>query len=184
MNRDSEEAYASGTQPGIDEQPGPTGVSPSAAIPATTVNLNFVRGWRQPQGVGVGTAVVLTAGASVATLVYMRRRARARVRRLARLALKAAIIRAALPRAARGAATFGGLGGTLLAAALLRRRMRKAQTHSGFEELSGRVAALQAQVETQRLSARPRPRDVVLGAVAGLGLAGLIARASSSRKSS
>jgi hypothetical protein len=177
MTRASEEADVSETQPSADEQ---SGASPSS----TTINLNILR---QPQGIGVGTAVALTAGASLATLVFVRRRrARARMRRLAWLAIRAALMRTILPRAARGAATFGGLGGLVLAAAMLQGRVRHSHSRRSVDELTERVTALQAQVDARGLSGRPRPRDVVIGAVLGLGLAGLVAwrRLSSRRQAS
>ncbi len=174
MNRVPEDAYASETRPASSEQPADAAAAPSA----TTVNLSFLRG---PQGIGVGSAVALTAGASLATVIYMRRRARPRMRRLAWLALRAAllraVLRAALPRTARRAATFGGLGGGVLAAAVLRDRVRHARSQTTIGELNQRLADLQAQVDTRRLSDRPRPRDLILGAAVGLGLAGIISRA-------
>jgi hypothetical protein len=177
MSRASEEAYVSQTQPPTNEQPGGS----SSAAPSTTINFNVLR---QRQGVGVGTAVALTVGATLATVIYMRRRrGRARMGRLAWLAVRTALIRAMLPRVARGAAAVGGLGGGVLAAGVLRNRLRHSHSPSGLEELGERVAALQAQVDARGLSDRPHPRDVLLGAALGLGLAGLLARVATRRKS-
>jgi hypothetical protein len=174
MSRVSEDAFPPETPSGSGEQPAGESASPSG----TTVNFNFVRG---PQGVGVGTALALTMGASVATFIYMRRRARARVQRLAWLAIRATLVRAllvaVLPRAARGAATFGGLGGGVLAAAVLRDRMRRASSQTTIDELSERVAQLQAQVDARSALKRPAPRDLIMGIAIGLGAAGIIGRA-------
>jgi hypothetical protein len=171
MSPASDEAYVSATED-------PSGASP----PSRRINLDVLR---QPQGIGVGSAVALTAGASLATLMFMRRRrARARMRRLAWLAVRAALIRTILPKATRGAATVGGLGGGVLAVAMLQNRLRHSHSRSSLDELTERVAALQAQVDARGLSKRPRPRDVLVGAALGLGLAGLIGRLSSRRQES
>jgi len=201
MNRVSDEASASVSEirSAIDAQTGPAdGMSSS---PATTVNVNGGGGWRERRGIGVGAAALLTAGASVASVIYMRRRARAKVRKLAWLAVRAALVRAVLPRAAQ----VGGVGGGLLAAAVLQDRLRhrhsrtavdelterlaelqryRGRAPAALDELSERLMALQTQADTRHLlSDRPHPRDLVLGAAVGLGLAGIIGRAASGRKS-
>jgi hypothetical protein len=94
-----------------------------------------------------------------------------------------ALLVAVLPRAARGAATFGGLGGGLLAAAVLRDRMRQASSQTTIDELSERVAQLQAQVDARSASKRPAPRDLVMGIAIGLGTAGIIGRSTRRPKS-
>jgi hypothetical protein len=178
MSRASEDPYATETRASTEEPSGDSAFTESG----TTINLNVLR---QPQGIGVGTAVALTIGASVATVLYMRRRARARMRRqLAWLAIRMVLARALSGRGAKGAATFGGLGGGLLAAAMVGNRLRQSRSDAGIEELRERLAALQAQVDARHAKDRPEPRDVVLGAALGLGLAGLIGRAASRRKSS
>jgi len=175
MSRASEEAYVSETQPSTNEPSSASGSS-------TTINLNILR---QPQGIGVGSAIALTVGASLATLIYMRRRrGRSRMRRLAWLAVRATLIRTLLPKATRGAASFGGLGGGVLVAAVLLLRLRQSRSHSHLEEMTERVAALQAQVDARGLSGRPRPRDLVIGAALGLVFAVLIGRVSSRRRAS
>jgi hypothetical protein len=51
-----------------------------------------------------------------------------------------------------------------------------------MEEMSRQLAALRDQVAaSQAPDDRPRPRDVLLGAAVGLGLAGLLARRSARR---
>ncbi|HEY2594485.1 MAG TPA: hypothetical protein VGK33_11340, partial [Chloroflexota bacterium] len=93
-----------------------------------------------------------------------------------------ALLVAVLPRAARGAATFGGLGGGVLAAAVLRDRMRQAKSQTTIDELSERVAQLQAQVDARGASKRPAPRDLVKGIAIGLGTARIIGGATSKSK--
>jgi hypothetical protein len=132
--------------------------------------------------IGLGAAAVLAIGASAITAIVVRRRAQARANRMAWLALRAAALSGALP-GARQAAPYGGAGGALLAAILLLARLRAARTPSPrpLDDVSSRVAQLQAFAEAQVLSDRPRTRDVLLGAGIGLGLAGLFSRRPGSR---
>lgn len=174
MHQVSEEAYASQPQPPLD--------LPSDA-PATD-GFDYRRAWREPQGIGIGSAVALTAGASVATVIIMRRRARTRMNRLAWLAVRAALVRAVLPRAASRVAPLAGVGGGLAAAAILQDRLRHRHSHTAIEELNARLEALQAEAQARIPSERPRPRDVALGAVVGLVLAGIVGRLRSGRKPS
>jgi hypothetical protein len=174
MNRVSENPYPSQTQPSV-ELPSDT--------PATG-GFDYRRAWREPQGIGIGAAVALTAGASLATFIIMRRRARARMDRLAWLALRAALLRAMLPRAAGGAAKVATVGGGLAAAAILQDRLRHGHSHTAIEGLNARLEALQAEAQARIPSNRPRPRDVAIGAVAGVVLAGIIGRIGAGRKAS
>lgn len=163
----------------IDGQTGPADIGTSSS-PATTVNVNIGSAWREPKGIGVGAAVLLAAGASVASVMFVRRRARARVRKLAWLAVRAALVRAMLPRAAQ----VGGVGGGLLAAAVLQNRLRHRQPRTTLDELRERITAMETQADTRHLlSDRPRPRDLVLGAVVGLVVAGIVGRAKAGRSS-
>jgi hypothetical protein len=168
MNRVSDEEYVSQSQP--PEIPSGGG-------------FDYRRAWREPQGIGVGAAVALTAGAGAATFIIMRRRARARMNRLAWLALRAALLRALLPRAAKGAGVLGTVGGGLAAAAILQDRVRHGHSHTAIEDLNARLEALQAEAQARIPTERPRPRDVAIGAVAGLVLGGVISRIGSGRKS-
>ena len=78
---------------------------------------------------------------------------------------------------ARTTAPLGGVGAAaLLAAAILGARARPARPHSRLEELSGRLARLEAQGAARLQSDRPRPRDVALGDALGLGLTALGSR--------
>lgn len=127
------------------------------------------------QYISLSAAVVLAVGASVGTRLYLRRRALARIRRLARFALAARSLRAAMPPA-RVTAPIGGMSGAVLLATLLVARARHARKPSELEQVSGRLASLEAEAAARLPSDRLRPRDVLLGAALGLGLAGLVAR--------
>jgi hypothetical protein len=59
-------------------------------------------------------------------------------------------------------------------AAVLGARIRQAHAQSELEGLAKRLAALEER--SNEAERKPRPRDVVIGAVIGLALAGLIAR--------
>jgi len=134
------------------------------------------RAWGgQRKQISLGAAVVLALGASVATRIYLRRRAAARISRLVGLALTVRSMRAAIPPA-RTTAPLGGASGAALLAAILVARARHNRTRSGLDLLSDRLAALEAEAATRLSHDRPRGRDVALGAVAGLGLAGLVSR--------
>ena len=125
--------------------------------------------------ISLGAAVVLALGASVATGIYLRRRATARMSRLVWLALTVRSMRAAMPPA-RTTAPLGGASGAALLAAIMVARARHARTRSGLDQLSDRLAALEAETASRLTHDRPRGRDVAFGAVAGLGLAGLVSR--------
>ena len=132
MNPVSEEAHVPETQPSF-ELPSD---SPSSG------GFDYRRAWREPKGIGVGAALALMLGASAATFIIMRRRARSRMNRLAWLAVRAALIRAVLPKAARGFGVLGTVGGGLAAAAILQSRLRHGHSHTAIEELHARLEAL------------------------------------------
>jgi len=143
---------------------------------ATMDEFDRGRTWgRSRPQIGIGAAAVLAVGASVGTAIFVRRRAKSRVGRLAWLALRLGAM-VAIP-SLRRSAPVGGAGSALLTAAILLARARRAHAHkSRVDELSDRLAALQAQADARLLSDRPRPRDVLLGVGVGLGVAGLLSR--------
>jgi hypothetical protein len=134
------------------------------------------RAWgRSRPQIGIGAAAVLALGASVATAIFVRRRTKSRMGGLAWLALRLGMM-AAIP-SLRRSAPVGGAGSALLTLLILLARARRARAHkSRMDELSERLAALQAQADARLLSDRPRPRDVLLGVGVGLGVAGLLSR--------
>ena len=138
--------------------------------------LGRARDWggQRPQ-ISLGAAAVLAIGASIGTRIYLRRRAETRMRRLARLAVTARSLRTSLP-SARTTAPVGGVSAAALLVAAVVARARRRRTHGKLEELSDRLVALEARAAAQLQSDRPRPRDVAIGGVVGLGLAGLGSR--------
>ena len=135
---------------------------------------------QRPQ-ISVGAAIVLVLGAIVGTRIYMRRRTIEKVSRLAQLALKVNAVRSSMPPAS---GPVGGAGGAVLLTALLVARARQAHTQSRVEELSARLAALESEAAARLHAAeRPRPRDLVIGAVAGLAVMGVISRLGGRRSS-
>jgi len=165
----------------ISAEPQPTsnGVGTVAPDPAPVrpdeVDRAVDWGKQRPR-ITVGAAVLLAIAASAATAVTVRRRQRQKLGRLAWISARAGAIGAATaeaPLAAR-AGGAGGLGGTLLLVALLAARARQAHARSQLEQLSERLAALEAV--TSASGGRPRPRDVAIGAAVGCALATILAR--------
>src|SRR5438067_849570 len=108
-------------QAGVTEAPGSASYTPGAYSPVDQAG----RGWTPARPVvGVGAAMALTVGASIATAIFVRNRARARARQAAWMMLRMAAARQALPLARR-TAPFGG-GGALLLGALMAARARQA----------------------------------------------------------
>ena len=129
-----------------------------------------------PEGrtLSLGAAALFALGASVVTAIYVRRRQEARVDRVAWLMARS---RAMSVPQFRPAAPLGGAGGALLMVALLVARAGRARAHqSRLDELTERLAALQAQVDSPLPPGRPNPRDVLLGGAIGIVLSGAIGR--------
>lgn len=96
------------------------------------------------QGLGLGGALLAAATASLFTRMYLRRRARARPSRRARLALTLTLrsVRRAMPGVVRGAAAFGEAGGATLLSTFLEEWLRQSrpQPHEHSQEPCDRLA--------------------------------------------
>ena len=99
---------------------------------------------------------------SLATALFVLRRAQARARKLAWLLLAGRALNASVPATTRQAGPLGGAGAALLMGALMLARARGARSHSRLDELHERLALLQAQVESRGQSRRDRVRDLVI----------------------
>ena len=170
MTEPGEEAHAYQAQPNAGDQ------SATSKSRAAAERFGRARDWggQRPQ-ISLGAAALLAIGASIGTRTYLRRRAEARVRRLVWLAATARSLRTVAPPA-RTTAPIGGVGAVALLAAAIFARARRRQAHSRLEELSHRLAAVEARAAAHLPSERPRPRDVAIGALVGLGLAALVSR--------
>jgi hypothetical protein len=117
----------------------------------------------------LGGALLLTLLGSMATALYIRRQARARARQLIWFALMSRASSAIKPNA-RQIAPVGGVGGSLLVAALIAARVRNARAQESQHGLETRLAALESQLQSRGSFAQPRPRDMMIGMAIGMGI--------------
>ena len=177
LDQDPVSADAQRTSNGVNS---PEPVQPSEADRATDLRspageVDRAVSWgRQRPRITIGAATLLAIAASAATAITIRRRQRREIGRLVWLMTRANALRSAtsdVPPAARAGGVAGGMGGTLLLAALLGARARARR--SEVEELGERLAEL----ESLASSRRPRAKDLAIGGAIGMVLGSACARA-------
>jgi hypothetical protein len=149
-------------------------VSRSAADRFERINLEDGR-----VRITLGSAIMLTVLGSLATALYMRRKARARARQLILLSLLSNARSTLRPNAGQ-IAPLGGVGGSLLLAALIGARIRAERSQHAQHDLQHRLKALEAQLTAHGSSGQPRARDMMIGLVIGIVLSRLMGRAGAS----